>query len=319
MRWNSALDEGREHRREGRGEQHRGRDRAGADELDVVVAADRRDQRPEAEPEREQVDRRLDGRGERRRAPVGGEVDDLAHEHAGQRRALERPRRRRGVGRHGARSASSPAPHARGSATHGSTRSGTSCDLLPGQQHEHVLEVRRPALARRARRRWPRPGAGPRSRCRCGACAGRPRARPPRPRRAGRRARRPRPPRARVLGDEVGGRAGGDRAAVRHDRHGVAEALGLLDVVRRHEDRDALGAQSRRSAPTAPGGPAGPGRRSARRAASSRGRCTSARAISSRRRMPPESSSTFVSRRSTSLAISSARSIASRRSPRATR
>ena len=55
-------------------------------------------------------------------------------------------------------------------------------------------------------------------------------------------------------------------------------------------------AQPRRSAPTAPGGPAGRARRSARRAARSRGRCTSARAISSRRRMPPESLSTRVSR-----------------------
>ncbi len=48
---------------------------------------------------------------------------------------------------------------------------------------------------------------------------------------------------ARVLGDELARRAGGDGAAVGHDRHAVAEALGLLDVVRRHQDARALAAQ----------------------------------------------------------------------------
>ena len=48
----------------------------------------------------------------------------------------------------------------------------------------------------------------------------------------------------------------------------------------------------------------------------SRGRWTSARAIRSRRRIPPESLSTRLSRRSTRFAISSARSIAARRSAR---
>src|SRR3712207_9344389 len=38
-------------------------------------------------------------------------------------------------------------------------------------------------------------------------------------------------------------RADRDRLAVGHDRDLVAEALGLLDVVGAHEDRDALGAQ----------------------------------------------------------------------------
>src|SRR3954453_17601485 len=52
---------------------------------------------------------------------------------------------------------------------------------------------------------------------------------------------------------------------------------------------------------------------------SSRGRCTSARAMRSRRRMPPDSSSTFVSRRSPRFAIATARSIAARRSVRGTR
>ena len=39
-------------------------------------------------------------------------------------------------------------------------------------------------------------------------------------------------------------RPDGDGLAVRHDRHLVAEALGLLDVVRAHQDRDALAAQA---------------------------------------------------------------------------
>ena len=86
-----ALDERAEHRREHRREEHRGRHRAGADELDVVIAGDRRDQRAEAEAEGEQVDRRLDRRGERDRAPVGRVVDDLAHEDAGERGALQAP------------------------------------------------------------------------------------------------------------------------------------------------------------------------------------------------------------------------------------
>ena len=89
-----VLDERAEHRREDRREQHRRGDRPGADELDVVVAADRRDERAEAEAEREQVDRRLDRRGERARLPERGEVDDLAHEHAHQRGALEAAERR---------------------------------------------------------------------------------------------------------------------------------------------------------------------------------------------------------------------------------
>ncbi len=46
-----------------------------------------------------------------------------------------------------------------------------------------------------------------------------------------------------VLRDELGRRADRDRLAVRHDRDAVAQARGLLDVVRRHQDRDALGAQ----------------------------------------------------------------------------
>ena len=67
-----VLDECPEHRRERAREEHCGRDGAGADELDVLVAPDRRDQRAEPEAERQQVDGRLDRRREGRGAPVGG-------------------------------------------------------------------------------------------------------------------------------------------------------------------------------------------------------------------------------------------------------
>ena len=57
-------------------------------------------------------------------------------------------------------------------------------------------------------------------------------------------ARRPRPPRAPACSATSSRRrAAGDGLAVRHDRHRVGEPLGLLDVVRRHQDRDALAAQ----------------------------------------------------------------------------
>ena len=49
--------------------------------------------------------------------------------------------------------------------------------------------------------------------------------------------------RAGVLGDELRRRPGGDRLAVGHDQHRVGEALRLLDVVRRHQDRRAFAAE----------------------------------------------------------------------------
>ena len=48
---------------------------------------------------------------------------------------------------------------------------------------------------------------------------------------------------ARMLGDQVARRSLRHGAAVRHDRDGVRQPLGLLDVVRRHQDRRPLGAQ----------------------------------------------------------------------------
>ena len=115
-----------------------------------------------------------------------------------------------------------------------------------------------------------RPGATPT--CRCGGCVRR--AAPPRAStsasRAGGAVDLDRLA-AGVLGHERGRPPDRDGLAVRHDRHRVREALGLLDVVRRHQDRDALARAGRRSAPTAPGGPAGRGRPSARPSAAGAG------------------------------------------------
>ena len=106
-----------------------------------------------------------------------------------------------------------------------------------------------------------------------------------------------------VLQHELCGRPGRDRLAVGHDHHRVGEALRLLDVVRRHQDRRALRSAARRSAPRAPAAPAGRGRPSARRAARAaaggRARVRSAGAAACRRRACRRG----VSRRSTSLAI----------------
>ena len=175
----AVLDEGAEHRRQGAGEDHRGGDHAGADELDVGDAVDFVDERrAEAEAEGEQVDDRFEQAGEGRPLPVGAEVGDLAAHHAGDRGRFE-------------------PPHPPAAASPRSLR------LLPGEQDEDVLErggaddgvvgdgaVRRPARSRRSRSPG-RPGA--------------PAARPPRrsarslgePLRAARRSRRSRGRRAR--------------------------------------------------------------------------------------------------------------------------
>ena len=88
----AMLDEGPEHRRQRAGEDHRGRDHAGADELDVVEPVDLvDDRRAEPEAEGEQVDRRLEHARERGRLPEGAEVRDLAAHHAGDRRRVEPP------------------------------------------------------------------------------------------------------------------------------------------------------------------------------------------------------------------------------------
>ena len=106
------LDERPEDAAEDGREQDRRGDGADADELDVVDAADRVDQRAEAEAERQQVDDRLHDRAEGRRSPERREVDDLAGEDALDAGAL------------------------RGSLDH-----------LPGEQDEDVLERRRAHVA----------------------------------------------------------------------------------------------------------------------------------------------------------------------------
>ena len=88
-----------------------------------------------------------------------------------------------------------------------------------------------------------RPAAGPRPTCRCGASRARRPAPRPRPRPAGRRAVDLDRLAPGVLARRGRRRPVGDGAAVGHDRHGVGEPLGLLDVVRRHQDRGALAAQ----------------------------------------------------------------------------
>ena len=216
---------------------------------DVVVAAHVRDQRPEAEAEREQVDGGLDGRGEGGGPPERREVDDLADQHAGQWPAV-------------------PAGAARAARV---CAARCSFDLLPGQEHEHVLEVGRPATRSAspsvsAVRRSPAsrslvPVRRVRRPCAGGLALDLAPAAPA--------ARTPPAPRAPACSrDQLAAAAPAAMAlAVRHDRDRVGQPLGLLDVVGGHQDRDALARAARRSAPTAPGAPAGRGRRWARRAA----------------------------------------------------
>ena len=118
-----------------------------------------------------------------------------------------------------------------------------SRDLLPGQQHEDVLEVRRAALAlgrvavgvagSQTRRAGAARAAG-RRRCALALDLGQlaPAARRPRP------PRRPRARRPASRGGPVATALPCDMIVTR-----VGEALGLLDVVRRHQDRGALAAQ----------------------------------------------------------------------------
>ena len=104
----------------------------------------------------------------------------------------------------------------------------------------------------------------------------------------------------------------GDRPAVRHDRHGVGEALGLLDVVRRHQDRRRPRCAARSMSAHSSWRTCGSRPTVGSSSSTSRGSCTSARAISSRRRMPPRELVDLRRRGGRArLAISSARSIAS--------
>ena len=155
----------------------------------------------------------------RRRAPVRREVDDLPDEHARDRGALKAAQGRRSAG--GPRthhSISSPVRRTKTSSRLAGRRSpsGTRPSASSMPSTEMLVPVRRvanPALAR--------PELGLRELRRRavdldGLAPG-------------------------VLGDELRRRPGGDRASVRHDQDRVGEALRLLDVVRRHEDRRPLG------------------------------------------------------------------------------
>ena len=186
-----------------------------------VVAGDLADQRAEAEAEGEQVDRRVDGRGERRRAPERREVDDLADHHAHQGGALEpvEPAARCGGGDRGHQLISSPVRRTKTSSRLVTRRSPSRSSAAP--------------LALQDRDRGAGAPGAPAARAGDALDLGQPRRRPVDLDRLG----------PGVLGDQLARRADGDGLAVRHDRDLVAEALGLLDVVRAHQDRDALGAQ----------------------------------------------------------------------------
>ena len=96
-----------------------------------------------------------------------------------------------------------------------------------------------------------------------------------------------------VLGDQLARRADRHGLAVGHDRHAGRRGARPPRCSACSSGSRRPPSASGRSAPRAPGAPAGRDRPSARRAASAAGSCSSARAISSRRRMPPESSSTL--------------------------
>ena len=290
----AVLDEGAEHRRQGAGEDHRGRDHAGADELDVGDAVDFVDQgRAEAEAEGEQVDDRFEHAGEGRPLPVGAEVGDLAAHHPGDRRRFEPPHLRLGRRPRSAacaHSASSPVSSTKTSSSEAArttASSGTAPFVGPlgaddrdrraGRAHRQALPPRRSARTSASRSRRPVDLGG--------LAAG-------------------------VLGDQLGRAAAADHLALVHHRDLVGEPLGLLDVVGRHQDRRARALSARRSASRARCGSAGRGRPSARRAGPGCGSWTRPRASSRRRRMPPESSSTASRRRSRRRARSSARSTA---------
>ena len=110
-----------------------------------------------------------------------------------------------------------------------------------------------------------------------------------------RRRRRPRPPRGRrARSTSSRGRAAGDRACpwdMIVTR--VGQALGLLDVVRGHQDRRRPRERSRSISAHSSWRTCGSRPTVGSSSSTSRGWCTSARAISSRRRMPPESLSTL--------------------------
>ena len=95
-------------------------------------------------------------------------------------------------------------------------------------------------------------------------------------------------PLAAQLGLELVGRAARDDLAVVDDRDRVGQLVGLLEVLRRQQERRALADEARGSRPTSRSGCAGRGPSSARRGSAAAGRPMRAAPRSRRRRMPPE-------------------------------
>src|SRR5207244_9882940 len=129
--------------------------------------------------ESEQVDRRLDRRGEGGRPPVRREVDDLADEHAGQRRALEPaelPRAHRDGDGH--QLISSPVSSTNTSSRFAGRRSPSSAKPLtePSTPRIEILvpvrRVRRPAAPASASTSARRTGRPYTSTTSCPACSG---------------------------------------------------------------------------------------------------------------------------------------------------
>ena len=178
--------------------------------------------------------------------PVRREVDDLAHEHAGQRAALETAEPRAllaRVGRH--QPISSPVSSTNTSSRFAGRRSPV------GSRAVRVRRRRGPRCSCPVRRvRSPAaPASASTSASRAGA-----------PYTSTHLAR----PHAR---HELRRRPGGDRVAVRHDQHGVGQALRPPRCSASTSGSSCPRRAARRSAPRAPGAPADRARRSARRAA----------------------------------------------------
>ena len=187
------------------------------------------DERAEAEPEGEQVDRRVEDRRERRRLPERLEVRHVAAHHAG-RSAPARAGAagagcgrgaRRGDGGRRAHSTSSPVSSTKTSSSEAARRTPSGSE----------------PLARLGAEDRDRGAGAADAEARASASS----------RTSASRARRPvdlerlAPG---VLAHERGRPAlARRRLPVGHDRHRVGEPLGLLDVVRRHQDRRALAAQ----------------------------------------------------------------------------
>ena len=148
--------------------------------------------------------------------PVGAEVGDLAAHHAGDRRRFQPPH----PARLGAHSASSPVSSTKTSSSVAARTTASSGTTPSSARSEPTIAIAGPAGRTRrpvASALGPQLGEALRRRVDLGGLA------------------------AGVLGDQVGRAAAADHLALRHHRDLVGEALGLLDVVGRHQDRRAAG------------------------------------------------------------------------------